>query len=333
MLPEIAAQADDELGVLSSTLPVVDLAHSVRIDQPAIDRTADRLAREATKPAEWDSEHHFVDRSSARGQERTAQYVLVLDALNFCFWGEPRWQVEHRGAWINGYFALAVALRRAVDERVPILDARYLAELTLDQLSGVLRGRGEVPMLAARLASLREVGRRLLTDYNGQFVNVVATADNDAVALVHLLARDFSSFNDVTHYAGREVRLYKRAQICAADLNGALAGAGPGRLTSLANLTAFADYKVPQVLRRLGILAYAAPLASRLAARELIPAGDPDEVEIRAATVWAVELLRLALAARGRELTAIQIDWLLWSLGQEPAPEDQPYHLTRTIYY
>ncbi len=40
------------------------------------------------------------------------------------------------------------------------------------------------------------------------------------------VVEDFPSFDDVTTYADRPVRLYKRAQILAFDLYGALAPAG-----------------------------------------------------------------------------------------------------------
>ncbi len=56
-------------------------------------------------------------------------------------------------------------------------------------------------------------------------------------------------------------------------------------------LTAFADYKLPQVLRELGIISYDRRLASRIDAMESLRAGCEEEVEIRAMTVWAAEQL------------------------------------------
>jgi len=322
------SDAAGDLGVLSSTRYVVDSARHVHIIRPRVEAVADSLVGRPLPVPTWDTERHFVD-----GTARTAQYVLVLDALNFCFWGEPRWEVLHRGQWLNGYWALAVALRRAVEEGVPILDARYLAQMDLADLAQVLRGRGEVPLLEQRLENLREVGRGLLARYDGQFANAIALARHSAVALVRLLVRDFPSFDDVATYHGREVRFFKRAQICVADLAGSFGGRGYGDFDDLDRLTAFADYKVPQVLRRLGILEYEPELARKVDTRVLIPPGGEEEVEIRAATIWGVEELRRALADRGMALTAVQVDWYLWELGQRRMPDEKPYHLTRTIYY
>ena len=83
-------------------------------------------------------------------------------------------------------------------------------------------------------------------------------------------------------------------------------------------LTAFADYKVPQVLRGFGVLDYTVDLARRIDERRLIPMGSPEEVEIRAATVWACEWIRQELGSRGTALQAFEVDWTLWQAGQSP---------------
>ena len=38
--------------------------------------------------------------------------------------------MSYRGETVNGYWALVAALRRAVDEGVPITNAEFLAEVT-----------------------------------------------------------------------------------------------------------------------------------------------------------------------------------------------------------
>jgi hypothetical protein len=149
---------------------------------------------------------------------------------------------------------------------------------------------------------------------------------------VQSVVRDFPSFDDVTTYAGQPVRLYKRAQILASDLYGALDGQGWGDLRDLDQLTAFADYKVPQLLRAEGILAYTPDLAARIATQAYLAPECPEEVEIRAATVWGVELLRRALAERGVTAHAFEIDWYLWTLAQG-RHDMEPYHRTRTVFY
>lgn len=59
---------------------------------------------------------------------------------------------------------------------------------------------------------------------------------------------------------------YKRAQIFVADIYGAFAGQGYGHFHDIDQLTMFADYRVPVVLRLLGVLQYSQQLADKVCA-------------------------------------------------------------------
>jgi hypothetical protein len=119
----------------------------------------------------------------------------------------------------------------------------------------------------------------------------------------------------------------------AADLHGALEGKGLGSFSDMEELTAFADYKLPQVLRHVGALEYSPGLAERVDRMVYLKAGSEDEVEIRANTIWAVELICREMKRLGKDVTASEIDWLLWNLGQDDQFRAKPYHRTLTIFY
>jgi hypothetical protein len=274
---------------------------------------------------------HFSD-----GGPATANYILLLDALNFCFWpdpGQPRWTIDYQGRTLGGYLALAASLKRGIEEGLPLLDADWLAQVTPEHLLHVFRGEGRIPMLERRIANAREAGQVLKSRYGGSFARAIESCQGSAVRLVELLEREFSSFCDVATWKGRTVRILKRAQITPVDLYGTFGGAGLGHFSDLEALTAFADYKIPQVLRALGVLQYSPTLADRVDRMELLEPGSPEEVEIRAAMVWAVEWIRQGLQAEGLSQRAFELDWFLWNLGQEPLPEQKPYHRTRTWFY
>ncbi len=308
--------------VLESVRWVVERAEYVTLDEDALRRSAQELARQSLNFA-WDG-LHFRD-----GTARTVQYLFVLDSLNFCFWPEPRWRYHS----LDGYVALAAALRDAVLRGDCILEASFLAEISRKALREILDGENEIPLLDERVEILRECGAALQSKYDGQAARLVERAERSVVRLVELLAQDFSSFRDEASYHGRTVYFYKRAQIFCADLYGAFGGRSWGEFSDIDELTAFADYKVPQVLRHLGILRYSPELAERIDRREELPAGSPEEIEIRAHTIWAVELLKQELEQLGRSLRSFEIDWLLWNLGQCEEFRQKPYHRTRTIFY
>jgi hypothetical protein len=188
-------------------------------------------------------------------------------------------------------------------------------------------------LMESRLRNLNELGHVLLSEYGGKAYRFVESAGGSAIKLAELLAEKLSSFRDVSEYLGQKAVFLKRAQIFAADLYGAFGGKKWGNLEDMNELTAFADYKVPQVLRSLGILIYSGALSEKVDHEIYLDPGSPEEVEIRSNTVWAVELIRQEMDRAGKNLRAFEIDWILWNLGQEKEFRKKPYHRVVTIFY
>lgn len=325
----------DPLGVLTSTREVVELGELVWINTDQIEALSEEWLQEENEASAvntplWYDQYHFQD-----GTERTVNWLLVLDAVNFCFWAEkdqPRWSIEYKGETLNGYWAEAASLTRAVEEQVPLWDAKFLSTISSKEVAHIFRGNETIPLLDERVQNMREVGRVLLERFDGQFARAIEQVNRNAPELVLLLADNFSSFRDISTYRNQEVRFFKRAQICVADLYGSFGGKKWGAFTHLEQLTAFADYKLPQVLRHYHVLEYDPTLAEHIDHKELLEAGSEEEIEIRAATVWACELLRRTLLQQGRVLTASEIDQRIWLMGQR-IEDMRPYHRTRTMYY
>ena len=113
----------------------------------------------------------------------------------------------------------------------------------------------------------------------------------------------------------------------------AFAGGGPGRFDDLDRLTIFADNLVPHVLRVDGVLRYDRALADRIDREELLAPGSPEEVEIRAVAVDAVERLGEQLRAAGHPVTSMGLDQVLWRRGGGPRYKSIPRHRARTRAY
>lgn len=336
----------DPLGVLTSCQAVVNSSTSVHVVQDAIDRVALDLMESDAEHA-WDSELHYRA-SGPDGDERTAMWLMVLDALNFCFWGQgadphERWRVRWKAEVVDGYVALVAALTTAMERGCLLYDVRWLANVDETDVADILapkKGHTIIPLFDDRVRNLRELGRGLLKYGDHPATSFISSANGSAIELVRMIVREFPSFNDVTSwpyasigFSGNEVRFYKRAQILAADLAGGLAGSPLAEFYDLHQLTAFADYKVPQILREMGVLEYDEVLADIVDSRTRIPAGHRLEVEIRAGTLVACDQLVQAVRHYGRDISAAALDWHLWSLSQSLGEGSRPYHLTTTVYY
>ncbi|KAI7835398.1 hypothetical protein COHA_010694 [Chlorella ohadii] len=308
---------------------VLSQTQLVSIDDGGIQQLAASLADAAPhfSPASFDRTLHFWDPAQP---ERVSQYLLVLDALNFCFWPQEGLEYEH----------LAGGLRQAVQADPQALHAERLATVDGPGVRRLLRQERPLPLEEERARLLREVGAALLDQYQGQAANLIQAAGQSAVRLVRLVTAVFRGFRDHCIYRGRQLFFYKRAQIFVGDVWGAFHGAGLGRFTDIDQLTMFADYRVPVVLRELGVLRYAPSLAAAVDAKQELAPGSQEEVEIRAATVVAVERLRgelqRRLAAEGRQaphLCSVTLDWWLWEEGERNIQRHRPHHRTLTIHY
>ena len=319
------------LNVLDSAQYVVERGRLVRIDMAALVRFSRKLIENDVKVPPWDPLYHFND-----GTEKTVYYLLVLDSLNFCFWpppGKARWEIEYKSETLSGYHAMAASLTRAVESGIPLTSSAYLANLSPVELRNILAGQGELQLMEPRVHIINELGKILGQEYGGDACTLVEAADKSALKLARLLAEKFSSFRDIAGYRGEQVFFFKRAQIFPADLHGAFNGKEWGCFGDMDRLTAFADYKLPQVLRHMGIMVYEESLAKKVDHQVLIEPGSLEEVEIRANTIWTVELIRKELECMGKKFRAFEIDWVLWNLGQDSAFREKPYHRTTTVFY
>lgn len=321
MVPMLDPHSDSLPGaVRASCARVAAAARRATPDAYAIPRLAARIAVGADSGAyaagTWDTSIHFVG-----APEATAQYLLVLDALNFCFWPTPGFE----------YAQLATHLRDVLQADARAFDADRLAVVTADVLASWL-GADVWPM-DERARLVREVGTVLAAGFDGRAARIVEAAGGSAARLATLVAAALPGFRDHAVYDGRQVFFYKRAQIFAADVWGALGGQGLGRMDDIAELTTFADYRVPQLLRAEGAIRLAPELAERIDGLEELPAGGADEIEIRAATVAAVEAVRDSLASLGSPMTAVEVDWRLWHRAETMRDRLPAHHRVRTVAY
>jgi len=323
---------EDPFKILSSTKRVLERAQFVEIDSKRV--------KELAKPIKGKLEKGLGEEEYGLGAtgnfEKDTQLILVEDSVNFCFWaekGKDKWQVEWPKGNIvaGGWYGLLACFKRAKAENIHILDAKYLSEITIDDVKRFFRSssNSEIPLINKRRENLVETGKVLLKKYDGEFVNAIEELGFDAVNIIKLVVENFPSFRDIAKYEGEDVFFLKRAQILANDISYLSKNGKKVNIKNLDKLSAFADYKIPQMLRNAGILVYSDELAEKVDNYVLIPKDSREEVEIRAATIWGIELIRQEIP----KFKASEIDNALWLLSQDQTKVSKPYHRTYTIYY
>jgi hypothetical protein len=315
--------------VRETTRYVVDNAKHVSIDDAAIDSWAGSVQPSELRPAAHDLLSHLPG-----SRERLANLILLIDALNFCFWSSDPIRIQWRGKSYQRFNAMFVSLMLAARYEPRWMEAEYWLSVPGAEIRETLggKGSGELLMLDQREQIVRETGRTLLERFDGEFINAVESVNYKAWPLAVLLMTNFDSFRDVSNYHSRPVYFMKRAQICALDLAIAWQAHDFGSLKGLDELTAFADYRVPQALRHLGIVRLTPELASVVDAGQELARESDEEIEIRAGTIEAVERMQRAASAAGKSAAAWQIDWYLWLLSHADDVAVN-HHRTRTVYY
>ncbi|XP_016928722.3 queuosine 5'-phosphate N-glycosylase/hydrolase [Drosophila suzukii] len=290
--------------------------------------------------------HPNPNTNKAEDYSKAADWVFVLDTLNFCFW-TPNNYTKYKVDGYTGYFALCAAVKRAIKEGVDVINPKFYSEIDLKTLENIFRsddGETEIPLIQKRLESLHEVGKVLIEKYEGSFENVIKKADKSAVRLLDLIVEEFPCFRDEAEFAGKRVSILKRAQILVGDVWSCYRGQGLGYFKDIDQITMFADYRIPQVLVHFGSLEYTSELMEFLKSDTILENGDPREVEIRGASIYIIEQVRDAVVKILQEqhpeialdnVNSIVIDQYLWDYRRQHNAdlEHIPFHKVLSIYY
>ena len=320
---QILKERKDPFNVLKSTRYVVETAKQVSIHSQKLDDLS-QLVKDK------------IDKNDVLTQERfgdlflTPQKVFLEDVVNFCFWTIPnkeKWHIEYpQDRIVDGWDALIACFDRAIDEKVPILDAEYLETISKKDIVYIFRGRHSTKLsqLDTRRTFLQEAGKVLCKEFDGSVDVFLKHASYDAVKIVKSILKHFASFRDYAMYKDREIALLKRAQITAFDIS-----LLPNiQMKNIDQLTIFADYKLPQILRGFGILKYHKELTKKVDSYTILEKDSPEEIEIRSATIWACELIAHKIGEK-----PVTVDNALWHLSHEMDKKLAPNHRVLTCYY
>jgi len=312
--------------ILTSTQEVIKNAEHVSLDKTRINEIDDTVSLGNFK--------HWLFASPIPlpriSDNEMLHFLLILNALSFCYWDKPKWQIEYKNQTLDGAWAMIGALVRGLEEDRRLLDFKYLQHMTLNDFGHLLRGNVEIPLIKERYEILNYITTKLARSYDGQFANVIKLTKNTSSRL-ETIVNLFPSFQDKALYRGKKVYFYKRAQLLLSDVYYVINSFSTG----VDQITACADYKLPAVLRQMGVLKYSPKLAAKIDNQVILPAGSAEEIETRSATIWAVEYLKQAIQTRHPQqtITAHQVNDYLWLLSQDKNNYQAPYHLTKTTNY
>lgn len=251
-------------------------------------------------------------------------FLLIHSSIEFSFWGEPKWTIDTNVGKEDGAFALIYSLLKYVRERM-ITD---FSNMELDEFKEILKGNIEIPLLKERYEIVKKVSNVVNEKMDGNFYNYIKDIKSDN-ELFDVIVNNFPSFNDERIYDGKSIKFYKLAQLLTSDILH-LRELKENIKVDYSNLKGCADYKIPQVMRGLGLLEYSEELSIIVDSKIIIEENSIYEVEIRASMIVVIDIIKEYL---NNKICAIEINDYIWSKGRNKDLTIKPYHLTRTKSY
>lgn len=265
--------------------------------------------------------------------EDTVNFIFLINTLNFSFWSDndkPKWFNIFNGNTYTGSFALFSALNNAVSNGYELFNPKYLKSISRTDLKQILEKYEEMPMFEERLKILSEIGKNLYDKQLNSFFDIYKMSDNSAIKLIRSIIDIFPSFNDSYIYQDTEYNFLKRAQLIPAMIYSKYQN--DKLFNDIDSMTVFADYRVPQTIRKLGLIEYSEDLSNKIENNIYIDEGSEEELEIRLSSVQ-VGLKIKEYVSKDKYINSLHIDYFLWKTGKEILNPDYDFHRTRTIYY
>lgn len=259
----------------------------------------------------------------------TFNFLLLFCTLNFTLWNKKGdWSIDDNGERVTRTKALYKVIYKLIEENSSENIVTILDNLSFARFKKILNGGKNFKFLKERHQYLQDLKVLLKNKYKSDPHKVIIEADFDAIKLLEIIVSEFPNFNDHAKYKKQEVFFLKRAQLLTSliDLN-------ITKLKNIDKLSAFADYRLPQLLRSFEILNYDYKLEKKVDLRQQIKKDSIEELEIRANTIYAIELIKQKLKKRGVSISSVEIDNYLWNLSQGSLVLNQPHHLTETTFY
>lgn len=255
--------------------------------------------------------------------DKVINFMLIFEAIDYCFWGETKWTIETDEGNKDGSDALLYALLNYVKRK----DKVDFSNVSFLEFSNIFKGNVDIPFLKERYDTVLSISNIVNEKMEGNFYNYIKDIKRD-IELFDVIINNFSSFTDIRDYDGKKIYFYKLAQLLTSDILH-IREYVEGIKVDYSHLVGCADYKIPQTLRALGILEYNLELSQIVDNRQLIDVNSMYEVEIRANMIVVVSYISSKLD----NVYSIDVNDYLFLASKSVKAIAKPYHLCRNRNY
>ncbi len=296
---------------------VCEHSKSVRINYNKIDEMIEQINK--SKVNYWldSNPYNIMDMSTSD----IINFLLIHHTIgDYCFWGEPKWEIETDIGKMDGSFAIMYLVLNRFK-----LNKNF--EMSFDEFKELLKGNVEIPLIEDRYQNLVKMNE-FIQSIDKTFYDLIKeyTIDSD---LFEYIVNHFDYFKDISNYEGKSILFYKRAQLLTSDILH-VREKKENIKVDYSHLIGCADYKIPQVMRCYGMLEYSDSLINKIDNKIEIEEDSLEEIEIRAN---ALKVINYIYEKLNHKYSRMDINDFIWLLGQDKSKMTKPYHRTLTNHY
>src|SRR6201982_187087 len=152
--------------VLDSLAPVIEHSRDVHTNVAKLREVASWMAYEELPMPDYQLPFGIGQGSA----DDTIDFVMTADAVDTAFTDfktHTKFQVDYAGRHWSDSDALFACMKRAMDDGFPILDGKFLAQVSRPDLARIFAGNIEMPMLDEKMEVWHQVGGVLAANYGG----------------------------------------------------------------------------------------------------------------------------------------------------------------------
>lgn len=257
-------------------------------------------------------------------------FAFLCESINFCFWEKKNWEIIYKEKKCNGSELLFHSMFNAVEEGLLSLKIDNLMKFTKNDFGSIMKHNNTLPPLFNKRYKLLKETVNILYKKQDTFFMEIFSVKND-IDLMNYIISNFPKFNDSSKYKNKIIKFNKRAILLCNDLY-RLSDTICDNVKSLEHLSGCADYVLPRVFESKGIIIYSEKLLKKIKKERLIKHNSKMEIEIRANTLYALELIKLELQRQDINVWSVELDNIIWKTRNNNDYILEPHH-TKTIYY
>ena len=255
--------------------------------------------------------------------ETIINFLLIFESIDYSFWGQPKWKIDTEEGIKDGSDALLYVMLKYVKKT----KKTDFSNISLNEFKKLLKGNVDIPLLEKRYKTIVGISKIVNERMNGNFYKFIKNITSDT-QLFDIIISNFESFKDERIYDGKTIYFYKLAQLLTSDILH-IREKLEGIKVDYSNLIGCADYKIPQILRALGIVEYNDELANIIDLSEHIEISSKYEVEIRASQIVVLEYIHKKFI----NINSIDINDFFFVYSKKVKSIAKPYHLCRNTNY